>query len=74
MGFTHRRVRRVRVSGMGWGSLTEARAVPTLPWLQVSSEEAIEMAKKLALSEGLMVGISSGAATVAAIQVRRFRG
>ncbi|KAL0464819.1 UNVERIFIED_CONTAM: L-3-cyanoalanine synthase 1, mitochondrial [Sesamum latifolium] len=39
--------------------------------LMVSSEDAVNMARELALKEGLMVGISSGANTVAALRLAR---
>lgn len=39
--------------------------------IQVTNDEAFEMARRLAREEGLMVGISSGAAATAALQVAR---
>ncbi|XP_022757383.1 bifunctional L-3-cyanoalanine synthase/cysteine synthase 1, mitochondrial isoform X1 [Durio zibethinus] len=39
--------------------------------LEVSSEDAVNMARELALKEGLMVGISSGANTIAALRLAR---
>jgi len=39
--------------------------------IQVTNEQAIQMARRLIREEGLLVGISSGAAAYAALQVAR---
>eukprot|EP00262_Sarcandra_glabra_P015257 TRINITY_DN465_c0_g1_i1.p1 TRINITY_DN465_c0_g1~~TRINITY_DN465_c0_g1_i1.p1 ORF type:complete len:282 (+),score=64.07 TRINITY_DN465_c0_g1_i1:28-846(+) len=39
--------------------------------LEVTSEDAVNMARELAMKEGLLVGISSGANTVAALRLAR---
>jgi len=39
--------------------------------IEVKSDDAVIMARRLALEEGLMVGISSGANTVAAIELAK---
>ncbi|KAF3441466.1 hypothetical protein FNV43_RR15380 [Rhamnella rubrinervis] len=39
--------------------------------IKVTSDEAVQMARRLAMEEGLLVGISSGAATAAALSLAR---
>jgi cysteine synthase A len=64
-----------KIEGIGAGFIPDVMDMEVVDEvLQVTSEAALEMGRRLAEEEGLLVGMSSGAATVAALQIARRLG
>jgi cysteine synthase A len=59
-----------QIEGIGAGLIPELLDISMLDRVMtVHSNEALDMARRLSLEEGLLVGISSGAAFAAALKV-----